>query len=489
MSPPRKTLDGKEPLPPHLQQRGKRYYFRIAVPKDLLHLFPKEQELIRISLRTNIRRTADERFQYFERLADKNFARLRQPNLHPEEIASLVTELLPRQQQQQAQRQKPRFNTLEDILAEYQIIHDHKNCTKKTQQEYDSSYKMLFKHFSNKPLAMITNDDCIEYRNFLIRSHEASAADKLAKQIAKIQKSKNPNATPRKPAGNPNTTINKHLTKLFSLLELAVTKDVIHRNPAKAIYLEAEKTSYLQFSDQDIQKIVDVLPLPDSNKNWKPSWLWVPLITMFTGARKNEVCQLYKADILDLNGIKCFHFSDEIYTDDDFENDDKRIKTDAAKYVPIHSNLIELGFLDFVKSVTTPRLFPELNLHRDGFGHSFKWFDRHFPIRHNRKVPSHSFRHTVSNRMNDAGIVLAHRADILGHEKGSITTNSDYTDRTLISVLKYAIETVKYDVDFSRLMPQKLLASSLHRPHVRKILKTWLDEPAESIPANPEGEN
>jgi len=477
MSPRRKLSDNDESLPPHLQKRGRKFYFRIAVPKDLQHFFPGKQKLIRIALKTSIRRTADGEYLRYEKLADHNFTALRQPNLHSALIAQLVSELVPKLKK--TFKQPTQYTTIQDIIDKYKENNSHDKKTLKTQQEYTYSYKMLIKHFDNKPLILITSDDCEGYRKKLIEMSDKKAEQK---KLANVMKQKQyelkqlangqeviGQRTPLKRESN--TNINKHLEKLHALLELAVTKDLIHRNPAKGLTLEAKKVSYLQFDDADIQLIVNILPLPESKKNWKPSWLWVPLITMFTGARKNEVCQLYKSDIKEMSGILCFHFSVNIYDDDSYMNDDKRIKTGTSRFVPVHSKLIELGFLKYFEQVKTPRIFPELSCHRDGYGHAFKWFDLNFPIKHPQKVPSHSFRHTVSNKMNDASIILTHRADILGHEKGSVTTNRIYTDRTLITVLKEAIETVRYDVDFLRLTPPENVPVYVagHRMMPRKL--------------------
>ncbi len=79
--------------------------------------------------------------------------------------------------------------------------------------------------------------------------------------------------------------------------------------------------------------------------------LLVPLIGLFTGARLNEVCQLnpntdIKQDMK--TGIYYFHFTDEGLV----EGIEKSIKTSSSRrIVPIHSKLIELGFLDYVDHV------------------------------------------------------------------------------------------------------------------------------------------
>ena len=89
-------------------------------------------------------------------------------------------------------------------------------------------------------------------------------------------------------------------------------------------------------------------------------YYWIPLIGLHTGARKNEICQLQPADIMSIKGTWCFNITTE--------GDEKSLKTGdhggSKRIVPIHSNLISLGFLAFVDANrTTPN--PNGRLFRD----------------------------------------------------------------------------------------------------------------------------
>ena len=65
-------------------------------------------------------------------------------------------------------------------------------------------------------------------------------------------------------------------------------------------------------------------------------------IGMFTGARLNEICQLDIADVKQDGDTWFLNITDE-------GDDNKRIKSKAGRRkVPLHSELIRLGFLDFV---------------------------------------------------------------------------------------------------------------------------------------------
>lgn len=78
---------------------------------------------------------------------------------------------------------------------------------------------------------------------------------------------------------------------------------------------------------------------------------WLPLVGLFSGARVNEICQINPH--IDIrqdgeSGIWYFLITDETESDDRIE---KSVKTKRTREVPIHSTLIELGFLDYVNQL------------------------------------------------------------------------------------------------------------------------------------------
>ncbi len=95
---------------------------------------------------------------------------------------------------------------------------------------------------------------------------------------------------------------------------------------------------------------------------------WLPLILLYTGARVNEICKLRVADVEESAGIPYFNIA---WEEDDEENGiDGRVKTNASeRKVPIHSDLIAFGLLEFVAGARQrghERLFPELKPNRHG---------------------------------------------------------------------------------------------------------------------------
>jgi integrase len=65
---------------------------------------------------------------------------------------------------------------------------------------------------------------------------------------------------------------------------------------------------------------------------------WVPWICAYTGARSGEITQLRGVDVIKQDGISAIRITPEAGT----------VKTKQARLVPLHSHLIEQGFLSFV---------------------------------------------------------------------------------------------------------------------------------------------
>ena len=173
----------------------------------------------------------------------------------------------------------------------------------------------------------------------------------------------------------------------------------------------------------------------------RPERYWVPLISMYSGMRLNEICQLYVEDMVEIEGIWCFDVN---------EDKDKRLKNLASKRtIPVHPKLIEGGFIEYVeqlKGKRTVRLWERLSAGRDGYSHLFgKWYQRHNRqhITKDKKKCFHSFRHTVGDTLKQVGVAEGVIAEILGHSNDSITTGR-YGKRFRPQVLLDALVKLDY---------------------------------------------
>lgn len=183
--------------------------------------------------------------------------------------------------------------------------------------------------------------------------------------------------------------------------------------------------------------------LPREKKAGGLAAYWVPLLGLYTGARCSELCQLLVHDIDTKAAVPTIRITDE--------GEGQNVKSEAGhRTIPIHSELIRLGFLDYVNSVEGQKLWPDLP-QREGKpgGYFSQWFGE---LRKSLGIPKpivfHSFRHTVRSQLSTAQVSEIIIDRLLGHEVQGSVGASVYTHID-INALKDAIEVL----DKSNLTP------------------------------------
>lgn len=112
------------------------------------------------------------------------------------------------------------------------------------------------------------------------------------------------------------------------------------------------------FDDEDIRALF--IPEDSRTKVGYPSRLWIPLISTYSGMRLEEIAQLDPSDIQTVDGILCFDINN---------SGGKKLKNlSANRVVPIHSNLLAKGFLEFVANQGTGNIFSELKKGNGKYG-------------------------------------------------------------------------------------------------------------------------
>lgn len=144
------------------------------------------------------------------------------------------------------------------------------------------------------------------------------------------------------------------------------------------------------------------------------SWYWLPLLGLFTGARLNELCQLRIEDVDEDGGIQRLRFRQGDET--------QRIKGGKAREVPLHPELLRLGFLKYVRAKRSEgheRVFPNLTIDRSGYysdrsSKDFSSYITKLGIKSD-KTSFHSFRHNFKDACRHAGVPPDINDILLGH--------------------------------------------------------------------------
>ncbi|WP_134163364.1 site-specific integrase [Pseudomonas citronellolis] len=146
---------------------------------------------------------------------------------------------------------------------------------------------------------------------------------------------------------------------------------------------------------------------------------WLPILAAYTGARREELAQLYVGDIRqDSSGQWFMRIHDA--------RPDQSVKTNGSRRdIPIHDDLIELGLLTLVTGKSSDALiFPQLTKVSGRYSGivAKHWLAlvRSWGTYQRGRHPLHAFRHTFKTLAREHGIPKEVSDWITGHASGSV---------------------------------------------------------------------
>lgn len=197
-------------------------------------------------------------------------------------------------------------------------------------------------------------------------------------------------------------TVNSYMMKLAALFRWAVREQLVGSNPAEGLLLTDSRP---QMEDRDpftLEQLNEIFRLPaytgcksessftvEGSNIYRNSVFWTPLVALFTGLRANEIGALNVTNVFQKDDVWIF----EITT---MDTEDKKVKNaQSVRDIPVHSELIDIGFLQYhdeIKQAGHAKLFPDLRLDGSGY-YSRKISDRfsRMLIRGGLKKPRQSF--------------------------------------------------------------------------------------------------
>lgn len=220
-------------------------------------------------------------------------------------------------------------------------------------------------------------------------------------------------------------TVARQLSFLRAAFQCAMNDGLIEANPfdgvkvatAQAVKQKARRP----FTIEQLNRIFSgpvYQPGFAPRKSLGEACRWLPLLSLYLGARLEELAQLDKSDVrLDRDHGPYISINAE---------GDKRLKTaSSARNIPVHPTLVALGFLEFVRRQPGPRLFPALRPDRYGkLGTQFStWFGRYLDglgITDSGLV-FHSMRHAFIQECKEKASVIPPevREAMVGHLSAS----------------------------------------------------------------------
>ena len=225
------------------------------------------------------------------------------------------------------------------------------------------------------------------------------------------------------------SSMNKKLSALKSLLGYAEANGYIDSNPAHGFKV-TENVSKIDsrhlFSSHELKGLFST---PIYTEGYRPAAgkgetaYWFPLLALYTGARREELGVLSCSSVREFEGV---HYIEILGA----RKGNQKVKRSMERIVPIHSDLIKLGFLDYVGSVqknTETPLFPDLskaNKYGQLTTNWSKWwvrYHRSLGIISGSKKVFHSFRHTFVQACREANIPSEQRMALVGHNKKDVS--------------------------------------------------------------------
>ncbi len=181
---------------------------------------------------------------------------------------------------------------------------------------------------------------------------------------------------------------------------------------------------------------------------------WGAILALYTGARANEIAQIKLSEIKCKNGIWYIDITDETY--------EKRLKTNnSRRVIPIHDDLISLGFLNYVekiKSYKQEMLFMKLKTASGDIScrKMSDWFVNSFlkKLKEQNLIEEHknfhSFRHTAINNEKQRHLNEHVMREIFGHGK-SKDTHAGYQEEYSLEVKHNEMNKLNFGLDISKI--------------------------------------
>lgn len=231
-------------------------------------------------------------------------------------------------------------------------------------------------------------------------------------------------------------TVNgRYLTCLKAIFRAGHERELIENNPAAAVQQKVGKKAQSRppgFTDAEAKTILALadramLPPADGSRDQRTKHLkivgrWVPWVLCYTGARVAEITQLRKEDVQEVDGIPFIRITPEAGS----------VKTGQYRDVPLHPHLVEMGFLDFVRSCAEGPLFYNATAKRKGTGISpaqwagnelGRWLKTSLGEAWPNVQPNHAWRHRFKTLGRLHGIGAEFIDAIQGHSNKTVAAS------------------------------------------------------------------
>jgi integrase len=262
-----------------------------------------------------------------------------------------------------------------------------------------------------------------------------------------------------KAAGLANNTWNNRLSFISQVFAPAINDRRLTENPAdRTLRLKKNgQACWSPYTDEEACLILEAARLETT-----PTKRWVHWVMAFSGMRVAEVLQLTRNDVHQVGDVWFMNISK-----DEAGN---RAKTRLRRNVPVHSALIEEGWIAYVATIVSGSLFfktPDRQVHRNGRSYNVvgRWVRDTVAIDRPGTAPTHSWRQRVDDTLRAAEVPADARDAIMGHTRKATKTSYGRCEEALARLHR---DLSKLRVPMGLVIPAP---SSIDRPDRRLITR------------------
>lgn len=286
-------------------------------------------------------------------------------------VEMLVVGIFPEYKATEIQEESTTSISFSELFEEYkkQIFRDEPNRAEKRIKEYSTAANRFSEFIGLKAIEAISKEDIMKFRS------------------------------------------------LSAIFRVAVENGLLQANPISEIPKKKRQRSnnnHYAFSENEVTSIFNLPLFAGEESPHGAMAYWVPIILYYTGAQVEEICQLYRQNIIEDNGIPCIQVE---------MGENQSVKTGNTRIIPLHDHLIELGFMDYVNSREN-YLFSGQRNSAGKYSYNFiRWFGQYIRkhgIDNPDIKPTHSFRHIFITYCRNRGEREDVQNSITGHAQGSV---------------------------------------------------------------------
>ncbi|GGB58267.1 tyrosine-type recombinase/integrase [Shewanella inventionis] len=238
----------------------------------------------------------------------------------------------------------------------------------------------------------------------------------------------------------------EYLAAIFQFFKWCQLMNYSNHNPFESVTVGQKPKAKAnqgrnRWTASELKRLIRSTAFNDSTDDFK----WVTLMMLYGGLRPSEACQLLLSDIKQVDGVDCISVDDS--------GAGQRIKNiNAKRYVPIHSALLEQGFMAFVTQRKTQQIqlfdYKPVGIIEDWsktYCKQLAKLQTEIGMQANKRPTAYSLRHTFIDEMKQLDISEHIVAQIVGHANPNITFSRYGKDINVAALLK-DIERIEYQI-------------------------------------------